>query len=150
MLAFTVNLQGGSPEGYSKDQPWENSAIDPDGKLRPAYMSRLARILDRADELGMVAIVGCFYFGQDQRVKDEAAVKRAVDNTTNWLLDSGLSQRAGGDRQRVQRPSLRSRDPQARPRARADRAGEEHDARRPATAGRAPATAAARRRRRTW
>ena len=87
LLAFTVNLQGGSPEGYSKSQPWENSAIDPDGNLRPAYMSRLARVLDRADELGMVAIVGYFYFGQDQRVKDEAAVRRAVTNATNWLLD---------------------------------------------------------------
>jgi hypothetical protein len=46
-------------------------------------------ILDRADELGMVAIVGYFYFGQDQRVRDEAAVKRAVSNATNWLLDRG-------------------------------------------------------------
>ncbi len=36
LLAFTVNLQGGSPEGYSKEQPWENSAFDPDGNLRPA------------------------------------------------------------------------------------------------------------------
>src|SRR5580765_2550173 len=87
--AFTVNLQGGSPEGYSKAQPWENTAIDPNGNLRPAYMSRLARVLERADELGMVAIVGYFYFGQDQRVKDEAAVRRAVTNTTNWLLDGG-------------------------------------------------------------
>jgi hypothetical protein len=52
-------------------------------------MDRLARILARADELGMVAIVGCFYFGQDQRVKDEAAVRRAVANATNWLLDTG-------------------------------------------------------------
>jgi hypothetical protein len=87
LLAFTINLQGGSPEGYSKGQPWENSAIAPDGSLRPAYMNRLARILDRADELGMVAIVGYFYFGQDQRVTDEAAVKRAVANATNWLLE---------------------------------------------------------------
>lgn len=87
VLGFTLNLQGGSPEGYSKGQPWENTAIDPDGNLRPAYMARLARILDRADELGMVAIVGYFYFGQDQRVKDEEAVKRAVVNATNWLLE---------------------------------------------------------------
>jgi hypothetical protein len=42
VLAFTVNLQGGSPEGYSREQPWENSAIDPEGNLRPAYMQRLA------------------------------------------------------------------------------------------------------------
>ena len=82
-------LQGGSPEGYSKGQPWENTAIDPEGNLRPAYMDRLARVLERADQLGMVAIVGYFYFGQDQRVKGEAAVRRAVTNATHWLLDSG-------------------------------------------------------------
>ena len=86
LLGFTLNLQGGSPEGYSKAQPWETSGIDPDGNLRPAWMKRLAAILDRANELGMVAIVGCFYFGQDQRVRDEAAVKRAVVNVAEWLL----------------------------------------------------------------
>jgi hypothetical protein len=89
VLAFTINLQGGSPEGYSKSQPWENSAIDPEGNLRPAYMDRLALILDRADQLGMVVIVGYFYFGQAQRVKDEEAVRRATVNATNWLLDRG-------------------------------------------------------------
>lgn len=89
VLAFTVNLQGGSPEGYSKLQPWENSAFAPDGGLRPAYMNRLRLILDRADELGMVAIVGYFYFGQDQRVSDESAVRKAVENATGWLLDGG-------------------------------------------------------------
>jgi hypothetical protein len=89
VLAFTINLQGGSPEGYSKGQPWHNSAITADGSLRPDYMGRLSRILDRADELGMVALVGYFYFGQDQRVSDEAAVKRAVGNATGWLLERG-------------------------------------------------------------
>ncbi len=88
VLAFTVNLQGGSPEGYSRGQPWENTAFDPDGNLRPAYMNRLRQVLARTDELGMVVIVGYFYFGQDQRVTDESAVKRAVTNATNWLLDS--------------------------------------------------------------
>jgi hypothetical protein len=69
----------------------ENTAIDPDGNLRPAYMARLERILNRADELGMVAIVGYFYFGQDQRLKDEEAVKRGVLNATNWILDHGYT-----------------------------------------------------------
>jgi hypothetical protein len=89
VLAVTINLQGGSPEGYSKAQPWENSAIDPEGNLRGEYMDRLAVILDRADELGMVVIVGYFYFGQDRRVQDEAAVRSAVSNATTWLLDHG-------------------------------------------------------------
>jgi hypothetical protein len=89
VLAFTINLQGGSPAGYSKGQPWENSAIDAEGNLRPAYMERLALILDRADELGMVVIVGYFYFGQDRRVADEEAVRRATVNATDWLLNHG-------------------------------------------------------------
>ena len=90
LLAFTINLQGGSPQGYSKGrQPWHNSAFAAEGELRPDYMDRLERILDRADELGMVAILGLFYFGQDERLEDEAAVVRAVDNAIDWLLDRG-------------------------------------------------------------
>ncbi|WP_395145225.1 four-carbon acid sugar kinase family protein [Armatimonas sp.] len=89
LLSFTVNLQGGSPEGYSKSQPWHNSAINADGSLRPDYLKRLEKILNRADALGMAPILGIFYFGQDQRVKDEVAVIRAVDNTVEWLLQKG-------------------------------------------------------------
>jgi len=87
LLSFTINLQGGSPEGYSKAQPWHTSGFAPDGSLLPDFVARLERILDRADQLGMVPIVGYFYFGQDQVLKDEAAVRRAVENSTNWLLD---------------------------------------------------------------
>ncbi len=89
LLSFTVNLQGGNPRGYGNDQPWHNSAFEADGSLRPAYMARLARILDRADELGMAPIVGYFYFGQDQRLRDEAAVVRGAENATDWLLEKG-------------------------------------------------------------
>src|SRR4051794_27552926 len=90
LLAFTINLQGGSPQGYSQGrQPWHNSAITATGELRPEFMDRLGRILDRADELGMVAILGVFYFGQDERLEGEAAVLRALDNATDWVLDRG-------------------------------------------------------------
>jgi hypothetical protein len=58
LLAFTINLQGGSPQGYSSDQPWHNSAIETDGSLRGDYLGRLDRVLDRADALGMVVILG--------------------------------------------------------------------------------------------
>jgi hypothetical protein len=51
--------------------------------------NRLRRVLDKADELGMVVILGLFYFGQDERLKDEEAVKRGVDNALDWLFDQG-------------------------------------------------------------
>lgn len=89
LLAFTINLQGGSPEGYSQSQPWINSAFNPNGSWNPAYWNRLKRILDKADELGMVVLMGLFYFGQDQHLTDEAAVIRAVDNTVDWLAEGG-------------------------------------------------------------
>lgn len=91
LLGFTINLQGGGPEGYSKEQPWHNSAITPDGSLRPAYMERLERILNRADDLGMVVILGVFYFGQDERLQDDAAVRRGLDNAVDWILDRGYT-----------------------------------------------------------
>jgi hypothetical protein len=89
LLAFTLNLQGGSPQGYSKDQPWHNSAFQADGSLRPDYLARVGQILDRADELGMVVILGYFYFGQDERLVDETAVIKATDEATAWLRRGG-------------------------------------------------------------
>jgi hypothetical protein len=86
LLSFTINLQGGSPFGYSSAQPWNNSAFNEDGSLKQKYMMRLEKILDKADELGMVAIVGLFYFGQDERLKDETAVKGAVNSAIDWLF----------------------------------------------------------------
>jgi len=89
LLAVTLNLQGGSPEGYSKDQPWHNSAFTEDGSLRPEYLARLERVLDQADLLGMAAILGIFYFGQDERLKDEAAVVRGLDAALDWVKAKG-------------------------------------------------------------
>ncbi len=93
LLAFTLNLQGGSPYGYSRthQQPWLNTAIKPDGSLDERYMNRLERILNRADELGMVVLLGAYYFGQDQNVETEAAVKTGLLNTVNWVLDKGYT-----------------------------------------------------------
>lgn len=88
LLAFTFNLQGGSPLGYG-NKGWVNTAIDPKGNLKPDYMQRLEKILNRADELGMVVILGIFYFGQDEYIESEAAVVKAVDNVLEWLFDKG-------------------------------------------------------------
>ncbi|MHB9008311.1 MAG: hypothetical protein ACYDC1_15415 [Limisphaerales bacterium] len=89
LLAVTVNFQGGSPEGYSQSQPWVNGAFAEDGSLRPAYLDRMRRVLQATDEQGMAVILGYFYFGQDQNLRDEAAVVRATDEATRWLLDGG-------------------------------------------------------------
>jgi hypothetical protein len=91
LLAVTLNLQGGSPEGYSKAQPWHNTAVNADGSLDGKYLARLAKVLDKADELGMVVILGIYYFGQAQRVKDEAAVIAGVDATVDWLVEKGYA-----------------------------------------------------------
>ena len=89
LLAVTVNLQGGNPQGYRKDQPWLNSAFEPDGTTKPAHLERTGRVLQRADELGMVVILGVFYFGQDQVLCDEAAVVHALDGVVDYLLKGG-------------------------------------------------------------
>jgi hypothetical protein len=108
LLAITLNLQGGSPFGYSREafegrkpapgpagastlnrQPWHNSAFTETGDPRSVYLARLEAILNAADELGMVVFLGFFYFGQDERLRDEAAVLKAVDAAADWLLAKG-------------------------------------------------------------
>ncbi len=88
LLSFTINLQGGSPMGYG-NQGWYNSAFDEKGELRSDYMARLKKILDKAESLKMVPIVGLFYFGQDQYLENDAAVINAVENSIEWLHDQG-------------------------------------------------------------
>ncbi|MGJ3244251.1 MAG: hypothetical protein ACFE0O_15010 [Opitutales bacterium] len=91
LLAVTLNFQGGSPKGYSSldEQVWENSAFAPNGELRPAWLDRMEKCIHALDTNGMVAILGYFYFGQDNRLDNEAAVLRATDNATDWLLSRG-------------------------------------------------------------
>ena len=86
ILSFTINMQGGSHQGYSQAQPWYNSGYYEDGSLRPEYMNRLEKILDMADKLDMAPILGLFYFGQDERLIDEKAVINAVNNMIDWLF----------------------------------------------------------------
>ncbi len=89
LLGYTIGLQGGSPEGYSKVQPWINNAYEVDGSLKAPFLRRFENILNRADELGMVTIANYFYFGQDERLKDAAAVERAATELTLWILRRG-------------------------------------------------------------
>jgi hypothetical protein len=73
VLAFTVNLQGGGPvdgnfSQKSNVQAQLNSGFDPYGNLKPAYANRLRRVIEEADRLGMVVIVGFFYQGSNERI----------------------------------------------------------------------------------
>jgi hypothetical protein len=89
--SFTLNMQGGSPYGYGNFD-FYNPGFYPDGSLIPAYMKRLDNILKKADQLQMVVILGLFYFGQDQRLTDEAAIINATKNTVNWLFKKKIPQ----------------------------------------------------------
>lgn len=91
LLGFTLNLQGGCPYGYCQGFPWDNSSFASDGSLREPFMQRAERIIDRADELGMVVILGLFYFGEDSTLEDEEAIKKAVHNAVTWVLDKGYT-----------------------------------------------------------
>jgi hypothetical protein len=74
LLAVTVNLQGGAPSdghfgvGDEVVQPHDASGFDPRGNLKPAYAARLQRVIEEADKLGMVVIVGFFYQGTNERI----------------------------------------------------------------------------------
>lgn len=86
--SFTINLQGGSPTGYG-NKGCINTAFDAKGNLKPSFLDRLSKILDKANELEMVVILGYFYFGQDQFLEDEQAVINGVKNATQWILRQG-------------------------------------------------------------
>ena len=87
--AFTLGIQGGSPQGYSTSQPWDNAGFTSDGHLLPTYQERIARIVNRADELGMVVILCLFYHGQDHRFANEDAIRTAVVESCKWVLAQG-------------------------------------------------------------
>lgn len=88
VIAVTLNLQGGSPLGYG-NKGWVNSAFDSSGNLKPAYMERLSRVIEKADQIGMVVILGYFYFGQDEFLLNEEAIIHATNNATDWILEKG-------------------------------------------------------------
>lgn len=88
--AVAVNLQGGSPQGYSWYQPWRLSGFAPDGTPYPDMLDRLARVLGAADALGMVVNVGLFYGAAAQSLHGEAAVVRAATASCDWLAGAGF------------------------------------------------------------
>jgi hypothetical protein len=83
--AFTVSLQGGFP-GYEGAR---NSAFRSDGSLDATYLSRVARVIERADALGAVVILSLFYQRQDQILRNEDAVRAGVIKAVDWVRQKG-------------------------------------------------------------
>lgn len=93
LLGVTVGMQGGGAMYYPEVfENYVNSAFLPDGSLKQPYLDRLAKIVDAADEQGMVVFVNYFYWKQ-QRFESEGAVRAAVENMTAFeaALDAGVS-----------------------------------------------------------
>jgi len=96
-LAFNVNLQGGGPTDGNfgvHDQPHWNSGFDSHGNLKPAYAGRLRQVIERADQLGMVVIVGFFYQGSAHWVDmapDDGYAREAIRQASLFL--KGLANR---------------------------------------------------------
>ena len=96
VLAFTINLQGGGPlyvpEIY---QNYDNDGFSPEGDLKPAYAERIERVLACADELGMVAIVGIFYWVILRRMEGQGGpdqyrtIWRAAHSALEFLEGTG-------------------------------------------------------------
>ena len=75
----------------TRSQPWNSGAFTENGDLKPAFMKRVAKVIEAADEIGMIVCLGLFYFGQDERISDEESVKTAVEKASNWVLAKGYT-----------------------------------------------------------
>ena len=90
LRAFTVGLQGGGPCFTVPNGEIINNPFSPDGlHIDGEYLARLTRLLNAADELGMVVIVSALYCGQIRHLNGAQAVINAVRTTANWLRDGG-------------------------------------------------------------
>ncbi len=84
--AFTICLQGGMP-GY---EGAVNTAFEPDGRLRPACLARIERVIRACDHNGVVVILGLYYQRQSKILRDESAVRAGVVNAARWIQARGF------------------------------------------------------------
>ena len=83
--AFTIGLQGGWP-GYPG---FINTAFLKNGDLKPTYLARVAKVIERADALGAVVILVLYYQRQDHLLQDAQAIRNGVAKTADWLRQKG-------------------------------------------------------------
>lgn len=86
LRAFTVGFQGGGPCFTIRNEEINTNPYAPDGSaISPKALARMAKIIEAADQLGMIVVVSCFYSGQIRHLENDAAVKQAVTITARWL-----------------------------------------------------------------
>ena len=66
----------------------------PDGSLSPVHTGRMSRIIEAADDHGMVVLVGCLYWSTSRAREDlthwkQGHAEKAVANTVKWLSSHG-------------------------------------------------------------
>ena len=93
MVAHGINLIGVYIQGSNGGWPNEDAGLNGftrSGKLKPEVAIRLEWLIREADKRGMVVQVGLFSPRKDQQFDDEKAVKRAIDETGDFLTKKRL------------------------------------------------------------
>lgn len=88
LRAITVGTQGGWPVGMMEVESMDVNPFGEDGsQLDEDYMRRLDDLIRACDEKGMVVIVNLLYCAQAKKMKDGAAIRRAVKNICRHLRE---------------------------------------------------------------
>ncbi|HWB07738.1 MAG TPA: hypothetical protein VG826_00740 [Pirellulales bacterium] len=93
MAAHGINLIGVYIQGVNAGWPNAEAGINGfyrDGRLRTEVTSRLARLIREADRRGMVVMVGLLGPRKDQDFYDDAAIRRAIEETGRFLTSQRL------------------------------------------------------------
>jgi len=105
ILAVNLNFQGGHPlqqktwisegKGSAGARPnghrdfYHNSGFHADGSIDENYVQRIRAVIEACDGLGIVVILQLFYFGQDTVFPNEDAIRTAVDNAVDFVINRG-------------------------------------------------------------
>ncbi len=89
MVAHGINLIGVYIQGANAGWPNPDAGLDGfrrDGRLKPEVAKRLEWLIREADRRGMVVLVGVLSPRKDQDLYDDAAIRRAIEETGRFLV----------------------------------------------------------------
>jgi hypothetical protein len=92
-IAHGVNCIGLYVQGSNPGWPDPNASKNgytAEGDLKPDFARRLDWLVRAADKRGMVVMVGLISPRKDQELKDEAAVRHAIESTARFLAERQL------------------------------------------------------------